>query len=128
MPSVRSGMSIGIMLMLILSSLLMVLSASKADAQTTGCQAELDALEKAIGDATTFTNPEKDQQNLLNKLQNAEAKLSEGKTQDAVAKITDIQNAVARLATGGKLGPADAQAIDAAGDAAIECLQPSSGT
>ena len=37
MLSVRSGMSIGIMPLLILSSLLMVLSASKADAQA-ACQ------------------------------------------------------------------------------------------
>ena len=125
MPSVRSGMSIGILLMLILSSLLMVLSSSKADAQT-ACQTKLDVLESAITSAT-FTN-QKDQQNLLTKLQNAKTKLSEGKTTDAVAKITDIRSAVAKLATGGKLGSADAQAIDAAAEDAIECLQPSSGT
>ena len=125
MTSVRSGMSIGIMLMLILSSLLMVLSAPMADAQA-ACQTELDALESAIGSAT-FTN-EKDRQNLLAKLSNAETKLTEGKTEDAVAKITDIQSAVARLAERNKLDPDDAQAIDAAAEDAIECLQPSSGT
>jgi hypothetical protein len=113
------------MLMLILSSLLMVLSAPMADAQA-ACQTELDALESAIGSAT-FTN-EKDRQNLLAKLSNAETKLTEGKTEDAVAKITDIQSAVARLAERNKLDPDDAQAIDAAAEDAIECLQPSSGT
>ena len=125
MSSVRSGMSIGIMLMLILSSLLMVLSAPKADAQA-ACQTELDALESAIRSATTFTN-EKDRQNLLAKLSNAETKLTEGKTDDAVAKITDIQTAVARLAERNKLDPDDAQAIDAAAEDARGCLQPSSG-
>ena len=125
MSSVRSGMSIGIMLMLILSSLLMVLSAPKADAQT-ACETELDALESAINSAS-FTNV-KDQLNLLTKLSNAEAKLAVGKTQDAVAKITDIQTAVAKLTEGNKLDPDDAQAIDAAAADAIECLQPSSGT
>jgi hypothetical protein len=127
MPSVRSGMSIGIMLMLVLSSLLMVLSASKADAQA-ACESELGALESAITSAT-FTN-EKDRQNLLTKLTNAEAKLIEGKTADAVAKITDIRTTVARLAEPerNKLDPDDAQAIDTAAQDAIECLQPSSGT
>ena len=125
MTIVRSGMSIGIMLMLILSSLLMVLSAPKADAQA-ACQTELDALESAVTSAT-FTN-EKDRQNLLAKRSNAETKLTEGKTDDAVAKITDIQTAVARLAERNKLAPDEAQAIDAAAQDAIECLQPSSGT
>jgi len=118
-------MSIGIMLMLILSSLLMVLSASKSNAQT-ACQTELGALESAITSAT-FTN-EKDRQGLLTKLSNAETKLTEGKTADAVAKITDIQTAVARLAEGGKLNSEDAQAIDTAAEDVIVCLQPSSGT
>jgi hypothetical protein len=94
MLSVRSGMSIGIMLLLILSSLLMVLSASKADAQA-AWQLQLDTLESTITSAN-FTN-ENDQQNLITKLTNAEAKLAEGKTQDAVAKITDIQSAVGRV-------------------------------
>ena len=124
MSSVRSGMSIGIMLMLILASLLMVLSAPKADAQT-ACQTQLDALEDAINSAN-FTN-EKDELALLAKLGNAEAKLAAGKTEDAVAKITDIQSAVARLAEGNKLDPDGAGAIDTAAADAIECLRPSSG-
>jgi hypothetical protein len=123
MPSVRSGMSIGIMLILILSSLLMVLSSSRADTQPT-CQTELDALESAITSAT-FTN-ERDQQNLLTKLQNAETKLSEGKTQDAVAKITGIQSAVEKLAAGGKLDQDGANAMDDAAEAAIACLEGTS--
>jgi hypothetical protein len=125
MSSVRSGMSIGIMLLLILASLLMVLSAPKADAQT-ACQTQLDALEGAINSAT-FTN-KKDELALLAKLSNAEGKLAVGKTEDAVAKITDIQSAVARLAEGNKLDPDGAGDIDTAAADAIECLQPSSGT
>jgi response regulator RpfG family c-di-GMP phosphodiesterase len=125
MPSVRSAMSIGIMLLLILSSLLMVLSASKADAQA-ACQLQLDTLESTITSAN-FTN-ENDRQNLLTKLTNAEAKLAEGKTQDAVAKITDIQSAVGRLAERNKLDPDDARAIDTAARDAKGCLQPSSST
>jgi hypothetical protein len=118
-------MSIGIMLLLILASLLMVLSAPKADAQT-ACQTQLDALEGAINSAT-FTN-KKDELALLAKLSNAEGKLAVGKTEDAVAKITDIQSAVARLAEGNKLDPDGAGDIDTAAADAIECLQPSSGT
>ena len=125
MLSVRSGMSIGIMLLLIVSSLLMVLSASKADAQA-ACQLRLDTIESTITSAN-FTN-ENDQQNLLTKLTNAEAKLAEGKTQDAVAKITDIRSAVGRLAERNKLDPDDARAIDTAARDAIACLQPSSST
>jgi hypothetical protein len=72
-------------------------------------------------------NPEKDQQNLLNKLGYAETKLSEGKTQDAVAKITDIRSAVAKLAARGKLDQDAANDIDVAAADAIACLEgPSS--
>jgi hypothetical protein len=106
--------------MLILASLLMALSSSKVGAQT-ACQTELEALESAITSAA-FTNPEKDQQNLLAKLQNAETKLGEGKTQDAIAKITDIRSTVARLAAGGKLDQDGANAIDAAAATATSCL------
>jgi hypothetical protein len=113
------------MLMMILSSLLVVLSAPKADART-ACQMELDALESAITSAN-FTN-EKDRQNLLAKLSNAEIKLTEGKAQDAAAKITDIQSAVATLAARNKLDSDDAQAINTAAADAIACLQVSSGT
>ena len=132
MPSVRSGMSIGILLMLILSSLLMVWSASKADAQTERlCQSDLDALKSAISLATfTGKNAPTDKANLLAKVTAAESKLDEGKTQDAVAKIEDIKSAVNKLAAGNKLGAADAKAINEAADTAIACLQPTppSGT
>ena len=123
MPSVRSGMSIGIMFMLILASLMMVLSSPKADAQT-ACQTELDALRSAIGSAT-FTN-QKDQNNLIAKLGAAETKLTEGKTDDAVAKITNIRSAVERLAAGGKVDQEGADAIDDAAAAAVTCLEGAS--
>ena len=123
MPSVRSGMSIAILLMLILASLLMVLSSSKSDAQT-ACQTELDALRSAIGSAT-FTN-QKDQVNLIAKLDAAEDKLEQGKTDDAVAKITNIRSAVERLAAGGKVDPQEAKAIDDAAAAAVTCLEGTS--
>jgi len=115
--------------MLILSSLLMALASSKAaDAQTTTCDAELTltALSNAISSATTFTNPEKDQQNLLAKVDAARIKLEQGKTADAIAKIEDIELAVNKLAAAGKLGQADANAIIGAADAAIACLDGTS--
>ena len=121
MSTVRSGMSIGILLMLILISVLMVLFSAKADAQT-ACQMELDALETAINSAT-FTN-QKDQDNLLTKLAAAEDKLGEGKTADAVAKIQDIRSAVAKLALGGKVQ--GAEDIDEAAAAAQRCLEGTS--
>ena len=121
MSTVRSGMSIGILLMLILTSVLMVLFSAKADAQT-ACQTELDALRSAISSAT-FTN-QKDQDNLLTKLAAAEKKLDEGKTADAVAKIQDIRSAVAKLALGGKVQ--GAEAIDETADAAQRCLEGTS--
>ena len=120
MPSVRSGMSTGILLMLVLSALLMVWSASKADAQAeTACQVELATLDSAILAAPLN---DRDQQNLLTELQNARDKLGEGKTDDDVAKITDIRTAAEK-----KLEAKDAQAIVAAADAAIACLGASSG-
>jgi hypothetical protein len=123
MSTARSGMSRGILLILILASLLMVLYSSKADAQTV-CQAELGDLRTAINSAT-FVN-ESDQVKLIAKLDNAESKLSEGKTADAVAKIGDIRSAVAKLADGGKVDDEGARAIDDAAVAAIECLEGTS--
>ena len=123
MPSVRSGMSIAILLMLILASLLLVLSSSKSYAQTT-CQTELGALQSAIGSAT-FTN-QKDQVNLIAKLDAAEDKLEQGKTDDAVAKITNIRSAVEKLAAGGKVDQEGADAIDDAAAAAVTCLERTS--
>jgi TolA-binding protein len=117
MAAIRSGMSIAILLMLILTSVLMVLSSSKADAQT-ACETELTVLQGAIEDAT-FTNPQ-DQENLLIKLQKANDKLTAGKTEDAIAKIADIQSAAEKLAAGGKVEGGDA-IVDAA-EAAISCL------
>ena len=116
-------MSIGILLMLILSSLLMVLSSSKAEAQTIAipCDAELKALSEAITQAS-FTNPDKDQQSLLAKVDAARDKLSKGKTADAIAKIQDIELAVYNLAGAGKLDKDDAAAIVAAAEAAIACI------
>jgi len=101
----------------------MVLSSSKADAQTTSCGTELDALARAISSATTFTNSNKDQQNLLHKVvQEARKKLDEGKTADAILKIRDIQLAVEKPVAVGKLGLADAAAIQGAAADAITCL------
>jgi hypothetical protein len=111
------------MFMLILASLLMVLSSPKADAQT-ACQTELDALRSAIGSAT-FTN-QKDQNNLIAKLDAAEDKLEQGKTDDAVAKITNIRTAVEKLAAGGKVNQEGADAIDDAAAAAVTCLEGAS--
>jgi hypothetical protein len=123
MSTARSGMSKGILLILILASLLMVLYSSKADAQT-ACQTELGDLRTAI-DSANFPNGN-DQVKLFAKLENAESKLSEGKTADAVAKIGDIRSAVAKLADGGKVDDERARAIDDAAVAAIEFLQRSS--
>ena len=88
------------------------------------CQTELDALRSAIGSAT-FTN-QKDQVNLIAKLDAAEDKLEQGKTDDAVAKITNIRTAVERLAAGGKVDPQEAKAIDDAAAAAVTCLEGTS--
>jgi hypothetical protein len=125
MSSVRSGMSIGIVLMLILSSLLIVWSASKAEAQTTttDCLEHLEPLRGAIA-AAEFTNP-KDQSSLDAKVTAAETKLGQGKTADAAQKVTDIQTAVNRLAAEGKL--ADASAINTAINDALGCLNSQTG-
>ena len=75
-------------------------------------QAEFDALTQAIGLAT-FEGRGNDQANLLRKVANAEAKATDGKFSDAIAKIQDIQAKVLALrdADKAKISPADAQAI-----------------
>jgi hypothetical protein len=115
-------MSIGILLMLILSSLLMVLASPKAEAQTTEspCQAEFETLRQAI-DAADFTN-DRDRTKLIGKVNEAERKLAEGKNADAEQKIRDIQFAVDTLAGAGKLNPDHAAVIDEAAEAAVACI------
>jgi hypothetical protein len=103
----------------------MWVSASPAQAETlTDCQAKIAALRLETDNATTFLgkNAAKDEAGLLLKLDNANAKLVEGKDLDAIQKLTDFKNAVIALEAGGKIDSVDAAELLAGADDAIACI------
>jgi hypothetical protein len=125
-------MSIGILLMLVLSSLWLSWSASQASAQTADqdfaeCQLLIDNLRGQTQSATfTGQNAEKDRSGLLGKLDSASKKLAEGKPADAIRSLTDFGTKVSTLEAQGKLTPD--QIDDASVAEAIACIERNSGS
>jgi len=104
------------------------LSASPAQAETlTDCQAKIDVLRAQTEDATTTTffgqNAEKNRAGLVAKLDDASAKLADGKNADAIQKLTNFRDTVALLNTQGKIDPDDANALILGADDAIACIR-----
>jgi hypothetical protein len=121
--NVRASIGVGLLLGLALS-LLMWVSASPAQAETAEeCQAKITALEDATTSASfSGKNAENNRMGLLTKLDNASAKLAEGKNADAIQKLADFRTTVNSLAGGGKIAPADAQTLVSGADDAIACI------
>ena len=67
-------------------------------------------------------NAEKDRDGLLGKLDDALAKLAQGKDADAVRKLNDYQSKVQQLSDAGKIDPADAAILIADAGDAIGCI------
>ena len=125
MVNVRSRISVGILLMLALSTLLLFWSALTASAQTVDgqCQVEIANLRTATADATFIgKNAEKDEAGLIGKLDSASAKLGEGKNADAIQSLNDFRDKVIMLNAQGKIDPEDAAALIAGADDAIACI------
>ena len=103
-------------------------SGVSADVTAVSCQAELDALRAAIGTASfTGKNAETNRANLRIKVDDAQAKLAEGKATDAIQKLEDIRTTVVALSTPDvngktKLNTEDAAAIIEAVNAAEACI------
>jgi hypothetical protein len=115
--NVRASIGVGLLLGLTLS-FLMWISASPAQAETVGqCQAEIAQVRALLTDsanpnyADSFTN-EMDRTALTGKLDSASTKLSQGKTQDALANLTSVRDTkVPALVAQGKLDQADADVL-----------------
>ena len=123
MSNVRVSIGVGLFLGLTLS-LLMWVSASPAQAETvTDCQAKIDVLRGQTQNATFIgQNDEKNRTGLLTKLDNASAKLAEGKNADAIQKLTNFRDTVAALNTQGKINPDDANTLISGANDAIGCI------
>jgi hypothetical protein len=122
--NVRASIGVGLLLGLTLS-LLMWVSASPAQAETVAdCQAKIATLKVQTQQATFFgQNAEKNETGLVTKLDNASAKLAEGKNADAIQKLTNFRDTVAALNTQGKINPDDANIlISGANDAINSCV------
>lgn len=98
------------------------------------CEAQLTAVSDAITDATfTGKNGLAAQANLLRKVDDARAKLQQGKPADAVQKLEDVRTTVLALSTSDadgqtKLGQDDAADINLAVDAAEACIEQQAPT
>ena len=90
------------------------------------CSAQIDQLRGTIA-AASFTN-EKDRITIDAKAVAAQQKLDQGKVGDAIEKLLDVRLRVEQLGAAGKLGSADASALEAAANRAIACLQSVSPT
>ena len=122
MSNMRASIGVGLLLGFTLS-LLMWVSASPAQAQTAVCQVKVNDLKLATQNAIFIgQNAEKNQAGLLTKLDNASAKLAEGKNADAIQKLTNFRDTVAGLNTQGKINPDDANTLISGANDAIACI------
>jgi len=123
--NVRSGIGVALFVGLTLSVLLMLMATAPAQAQTLEECQEIAALRLETENATIFLgkNAAKDEAGLLLKLDNANAKLVEGKYADASQKLTDFRNTVIALDAGGKVDPVDASELIAGANEAIAYVE-----
>jgi Resolvase, N terminal domain len=79
---------------------------------------------RELTDKATFLgqNAVKNETGLLTKLENASAKLVEGKNADAIQKITNFRDTVAALNSQGKINPDDASTLINGANDAIACI------
>lgn len=127
--NVRAGIGIGLLAGVALSLLLVLMATAPAQAQTADeCQAEIAQARALLTDTTnpdyvdSFTN-EKDRTGLIGKLDSATSKLSQGKTQDALANLISVREKVGTLVAQGKLDPADGEVLLAEVNEAIACVE-----
>ena len=121
--SVRASIGASVLVGLTLSALLMLMATVPAQAQTLeDCQAKIAELRDATVAAQTFTN-DNDQAGLIGKLDSASTKLSQGKTQDALAILTSVRDKVSTLVAQGKLDQADADVLLPEINEAIGCVE-----
>ena len=122
--NVRASIGVGLLLGLTLSLLMWGLSASPAQAETvTDCQPKIDVLRGQTESATFFgQHAEKNRLGLLTKLDNASAKLVEGKNADAIQKLTNFRDTVAALNAQDKIDPDDANSLILGANDAIACI------
>jgi hypothetical protein len=92
------------------------------------CQAEIAQGRALLTDTTnpnyvdSLTN-EKDRAGLIGKLDSASTKLSQGKSQDALANLTSVRDKVDALVAQGKLDRADADVLLVWINEAIGCVE-----
>jgi hypothetical protein len=101
----------------------LVTAANAATAEE--CQAKIDALVTQTASAEFFgRNAERDRAGLLDKLDQATAKLAEAKFADAIEKLTDFRTTVEEFIPGPKpkINPDDAAALIAGANDAVACI------
>jgi hypothetical protein len=90
------------------------------------CQAKINALVTQTESAQLFGGQaDANRADLLGKLNEASTKLSEGKYEDAIQKLTDFRTSVVQLSSAAKpkIDAEDAAALIAGADDAIACIQ-----
>jgi hypothetical protein len=109
---------------LALSVLVVLMATAPAQAQTVDeCQAEIAQARALLTDPTNPDYVDSFATGLVGKLDSASAKLSQGKTQDALNNLTSVREKVGTLVAQGKLDAADAEFLLAEVNEAIACVE-----
>ena len=132
MSNVRAGIGVSVLLGLTLSALLMLMATAPSQAQTQGvCNIQLRFNE--LREDTEFVpiagkddvKIQKERDGLLKLVDDAEGLVSDGKTSDAVKKLSDFTVKIDQLETAGRISAESANELRSDAQATIVCLQDS---
>jgi FIMAH domain len=123
--NVRAGIGVGVLLGLALSALLILMATAPAQAETTGdCKDQFDKLQEDITYVhITSGKVDKERDGLLKLVNDAQVLVSDGKTSDAVKKLSDFTVKVDQLEAAGRISAESAVQLRSDAQATIACLQ-----
>jgi hypothetical protein len=131
--NVRAGIGVGVLLGLTLSALLMLMATAPSQAQTVGvCEGQFNELRAHLVDPEalpiTGGKVEKERAGLVKLVDDAEALALDGKTSDAVKKLSDFTLKVDQLEAARRISADSADELRSDAEATIACLQDSTAS
>ena len=127
MSNVRASIGVGLLLGLTLSALLMLMATAPSQAQTEStCEAQFTMLRDHTEDVPiTGGKVDKERAGLVKLVNDAEALALDGKTSDAVKKLSDFTVKIDQLETAGRISAESADELRRDAQATITCVQGS---
>jgi hypothetical protein len=126
--NVRAGIGVGVLLGLALSALLMLMATAPSQAQTVGvCESQFKELRAHLVDPKalpiTGGKVDKERAGLVKLVDNAETLALNGKTSDAVKKLSDFTVKVDQLEAASRISADSANLLRSDAQETIACLQ-----